>query len=153
MIVYRLTRAKYKKDLSGKGSAKSGGRWNSKGIPVVYTSESRALCTAESAVHIGLGNVPDDYYLVTIEIKDDASKKEVKQIELPRDWKSFPHPDSTQQIGDEFIIENKFLILKVPSVVVPGDFNYLINPNHLERKKVKILKTEHFTFDKRMFEK
>ncbi|MFI5135142.1 MAG: RES family NAD+ phosphorylase [Chitinophagales bacterium] len=153
MIVYRLARSKYKKDLSGKGAAKSSGRWNSKGVAILYTSESRALCTAEAAVHIGLGNVPGDYYLVTIEIKDDASVKELKQTELPRDWKSFPHPDSTQQIGDEFVQENKFLILKVPSVVVQGDHNYLINPDHKERKKIKIIKTERFAFDKRMFGK
>ena len=153
MIVYRLARSKYKNDLSGKGAAKSGGRWNSKGVAILYTSESRALCTAEAAVHIGLGNVPDDYYLVTLEIKEDVSMKELKQAEWPKDWKSFPHPDSTQQIGDDFIQENKFLILKVPSVVVQGDFNYLINPTHPEKKKIKILKTERFTFDKRMFVK
>lgn len=153
MIVYRLVRSKYKKDLSGKGAAKSGGRWNSKGVSVLYTSESRALCTAEAAVHIGLGNVPDDYYLVTIEIKDDASIKELKQTELPRDWKSFPHPDSTQQLGDEFISENKFLILKVPSVVVQGDFNYIVNPAHKEKKLIRIVKSERFVFDSRMFGK
>ncbi|NQU32919.1 MAG: RES family NAD+ phosphorylase [Bacteroidetes bacterium] len=70
MIVYRLTKAKYSNDLSGKGAAKTGGRWNSKGIPVVYTCESRALCTSEIAVHTPLGILPLDYMLITIEISD-----------------------------------------------------------------------------------
>ena len=70
MIVYRLTKAKYSHDRSGKGAEKTGGRWNSKGIPVVYTSESRALCTSEIAVHTPLGILPHDYMLITIEIPD-----------------------------------------------------------------------------------
>ena len=61
MIVYRLCKSIYKKDLSGKGAEIAGGRWNSKGYAILYTSESRSLCTAEIAVHTPLGNVPADY--------------------------------------------------------------------------------------------
>ncbi|MCY7409554.1 MAG: RES family NAD+ phosphorylase, partial [Chitinophagales bacterium] len=118
MIVYRLTKSKYKDDHSGKGAAKGGGRWNSKGNYVIYTSDSRALCTAEIAVHTGLGNVPDSYVLVTIEFTDTVAVKEISLKELPADWRSFPPSSSTQKIGDSFILENKFLVLKVPSVVV-----------------------------------
>jgi RES domain-containing protein len=150
MIVFRLSKSKYSADLSGKGAEKAGGRWNSKGVAMVYTSASRALCTTEVAVHIPLGIVPADYELVTIEIPDD-SVMEVDIKDLPTDWRAFPHPDSTQKLGDKFVREGKYLVMKVPSVVVQGEHNLLINPKHGEAQKVRILKTEPFTFDERLF--
>ena len=150
MIVYRLSKSKYSADLSGKGAEKAGGRWNSKGVAMVYTSSSRALCTAEVAVHVPLGIVPADYELVTIEIPDDSvTEADIK--DLPHDWRSFPHPDSTQKLGDRFVHEGKFLVLKVPSVVVQGEHNFLINPRHEAAAKVRVVYTEPFLFDKRLF--
>lgn len=153
MIVYRLSKKKYCLDLSGKGAEKAGGRWNSKGLAMVYTSESRSLCTAEIAVHSPLGNIPSDYYLSTIEIPDSADMAEIKETALPKDWKTIPHSNSTQLIGDKFLSDNKFLIIKVPSVVVQGDYNYLLNPANKLFSKVKIIKTEAFEFDERLFKK
>jgi RES domain-containing protein len=150
MIVYRLSKSKYSADLSGKGAEKSGGRWNSKGVAMVYTSASRALCTAEVAVHVPLGIVPADYELVTIEIPDD-SVTEAGIKDLPADWQTFPHPDSTQKLGDRFVREGKFLVMKVPSVVVQGEYNFLINPGHEAAAKVSLVNTEPFLFDKRLF--
>ncbi len=152
MIVFRLSKSLYSNDLSGKGAEKAGARWNSKGIAMIYTSDSRALCTAEIAVHTPLGNVPEDYSIITIEISED-SIREVKIEELPSDWKTFPHPDSTQRIGNKFIIDNIFLVLKVPSAVVQEEYNYLVNPNHRDFHKVKIIAVEPFTFDERLFKK
>lgn len=149
MIVYRLGKKQFKDDLHGKGAEKAGGRWNRKGNAVIYTSESRSLCTAEIAVHTPLGNIPVDYYLTTIEIPDTAMVQEL--TELPADWKSIPHPYSTQVIGDHFLLEQQYLVLKVPSVVVQGDFNYLINPLHRDFAGVKIISTEPFDFDQRLF--
>jgi RES domain-containing protein len=151
MIVYRLSRSVYSRDLSGKGAEKAGGRWNSKGVAVVYTSSSRALCVAEIAVHTPLGILPVDYHLVTIEIPDAVNIYKVSAASLPKDWRSIPHSGSTQKIGDAFIRENKFAIMKIPSAVVQGDFNYLINPAHKDFSLVKIASTEHFTFDDRLF--
>lgn len=110
MIVYRLSKKKYCKDLSGKGAEKNGGRWNSKGISIIYTSDSRALCTAEVAVHFPLGIVPVDYYLNIIKISDKALIKEVLLSNLSNNWKSFPHAHSTQVIGDEFVMDGEYLI-------------------------------------------
>jgi len=150
MIVYRLSKSKYSADLSGKGAEKAGGRWNSKGVGMVYTSASRALCTAEVAVHVPLGIVPADYELVTIDIPDD-SVTEAHIRDLPVDWQSFPHSNSTQKLGDRFVHEGKFLVLKVPSVVVQGEYNFLINPKHEEAAKVRVVNKEPFLFDKRLF--
>jgi len=150
MIVYRLSRTKYAGDLSGKGAEISGGRWNSKGIAMIYTGQTIALCMAEVAVHIPFGIIPMDYELITLEIPDDEIF-ELKKSKLPDDWKALPNAYSTQIIGDEFVKKSKHMILKVPSVVVQGEFNLLINPNHPKIKKVKIKKTQTFSFDQRLF--
>ncbi|MGB4773946.1 MAG: RES family NAD+ phosphorylase [Daejeonella sp.] len=151
MIVYRLSKAAYYNDLSGKGAELSGGRWNTKGRAIIYTSESRALCTAEIAVHTPLGIVPKDYYLSLIEISNDIAIEEISQDKLPLDWKSFPHSETTQLIGDQFLKEQKNLLLKVPSAVVQGEFNYLINPNHPDIFTIKVIRNEQFQFDERLF--
>ncbi len=150
MIVYRLSRAKYSHDLSGKGAELAGGRWNSKGTALVYTGQTIALCMTEVAVHIPFGIIPIDYELITLEIPENEIT-EIKKAELPEDWKSLPNSYSTQTFGDEFVKNAKHLILKVPSAVVQGEFNYLINPLHSKIKKVKIKKTESFSFDQRLF--
>jgi RES domain-containing protein len=146
MIVYRLSKTKYANDLSGQGTELSGGRWNSKGIAMIYITQSRALCTTEVAVHTPLGNIPFDYRLITFDIPDQSISY-LSVAQTPSDWKSFPHPDSTQTKGDRFIIEAKYLTLKVPSVVVPGAFNHLLNPGHQLFHEVKILGVELFEFD------
>ena len=153
MIVFRLSKSKYSKDLSGAGAEKTGGRWNSKGKALIYTSASRALCVTEIAVHTPLGIVPKDYELISLELPDASGILEIKTADLPHNWKSFPHPNSTQAFGDSFITSGKHLVLKVPSAVVQGDFNYLINPRHPDSPKVKVISIEPFQFDERLFNK
>lgn len=151
MIVYRLSLRSFCNDLSGKGAELWGGRWNSKGHALLYTCESRALCITEIAVHTPLGIVPVDYWLSSIEIPENSPILEINADNLPPDWKSFPHSASTQIIGDVFIRDKKYLALKVPSVVVQGEYNYLINPVHSSMSTIRILKTEPFLFDERLF--
>ncbi len=151
MIVFRLAKSKFSGDLSGKGAESAGGRWNSKGTAMVYTGMSRALCTTEIAVHTPLGNVPNDYFLVSIEIPPKISVFKLEESKLPKDWKSFPHPHSTQLLGDKFISEMKHLVMQVPSATVQGEYNYLINPKHKDFKKIKLIKVEQFVFDERLF--
>ncbi|MCC9165623.1 RES family NAD+ phosphorylase [Pontibacter harenae] len=153
MIVYRLSKARFKNDLSGKGAELAGGRWNSKGTAMLYTSESIALCTVEIAVHMPLGIVPKDYHLVKIEIPAEVTVKELNTAELPADWNSFPHPNASQEIGDAFVQASVFLVMKVPSAVVQGNHNFLVNPHHQEFSKIRVLETVPFEFDKRLFVK
>ena len=151
MIVFRLSKSRHAKDLSGKGAEKYGGRWNSKGVAILYTSDSRALCTAEIAVHTPLGILPFDYEVVLINIPDNIIIPELELSELPKNWKSIPHSHSTQEIGDKFVDDDQFLAIKVPSAVVQGEFNYLINPAHTDFRSITIEKTEPFNFDERLF--
>lgn len=151
MRIFRLAKKKYADDLSGIGAELTGGRWNNKGTRIIYTSDSRALCTAEIAVHMPVGLIPKDYYLITLEIPDKISFKQIDSKLLPINWMDFPYSNITQDIGEDFISKGDFLILKVPSAVVQGDYNYLINPNHREFGKVRLISKEKFNFDERLF--
>ncbi len=153
MIVYRLSMGIHKDDLSGKGAELAGGRWNNKGKPMLYTSSSRALCTAEVAVHLPLGIVPSNYYMISIQLPEKAPIHEVLLDDLPTFWKTFSAQAFTRKLGDNFLQTNTALILKAPSAVVPGDYNYLINPLHKEAKKIKIASSELFEFDERLFKR
>ncbi len=151
MIVFRLSKAAYALDLSGKGAEKTGGRWNSKGVPMVYAGSSRALCTAEIAVHLPLGLVPAGYSLTQLEIPDRFGFEEPDLKLLTSGWKSFPYTRVTQQVGDSFIKNNKSLVMRVPSAVVQGDYNFIINPLHEGIAEIIVVKTELFLFDERLF--
>lgn len=151
MRVFRLSKRKYSKELNGKGAAKSGNRWNSKGTEIIYTAESRALAMAEVAVHLTIATLPRDYVMIEIEIPNKIKVKALDLKELDEDWNNHPPNSITQKIGDNFIDSIDECLLKVPSAVVQGDFNYLINPYHSDFKKIKIIEITDFPFDKRIF--
>lgn len=150
MKVFRLSRKKYPTELSGKGAAAYGARWNSPGIEMVYTAESRALAMAEVFVHLSLAMMPDDYLMLTIDIPSDVSIKVLDLFSLPEDWADSPYNYETQLIGDRFITSREACILKVPSSVVQGDYNYLLNPYHADFFKISIVEINDFIIDRRM---
>jgi RES domain-containing protein len=118
---------------------------------LLYTGQSRALCTAEAAVHIPLGSTPEDYVMISIEIPDDAPVEEILKENLEMGWNTFPHSHTTQKLGDEFVSRKQALVLKVPSAVVQGDCNYLLNPAHSDFTHVKVVEIVPFSFDQRLF--
>lgn len=106
---------------------------------------------AEVAVHISLSILPKDYVTVEIKIPASVSATFLAIDDLPQDWNSLPHLLDTQKIGDDFVTERKNCVLKVPSAVVPGDYNFLINPLHLDFASISIVGQEDFPFDQRLF--
>lgn len=106
---------------------------------------------AEVAVHFTLATLPDDYVMMTIFVPDDVSITKLNVSDLPINWNLFPPPTTTQSIGDRFVAENKYCVLQIPSVVTSGDYNFLINPNHQDFSKIKILEVVDFPFDRRIF--
>jgi RES domain-containing protein len=152
MEVFRLARKKHLELLSGKGASICGGRWNSKGNEVVYTANSRALAMAEVAVHMSLAALPKDFMMSTIEIPKEVKVEEIDIKKLPKGWNVFPQSFTTQVLGDDFLRRNQHCVLKVPSAVVQGDFNYLINPYHKDFSKIRIVEKVDFPFDKRIFQ-
>ena len=151
MEAYRLSREKFATSLSGKGAALKGARWNSIGVELIYTASNRSLAMAEVAVHFTLATLPSDYMMITLFIQDDVSIQKINVSDLPIDWNTFPHPSTTQTIGDQFIADNEFCILQIPSAVTQGDYNILISPNHPDFKRIKIIAVDKFPFDKRIF--
>ncbi len=151
MEAFRLAREKHSSVLSGMGAAIKGARWNSMGVELIYTASNRSLAMAEVAVHFTFATLPSDYVMMTIFIPDNISLVRVNQRDLPTDWNVFPHPKSTQEIGDRFIRENKYCVLQIPSAVTQGDFNLLINPYHPEFPLIKIISVGKFPFDNRIF--
>jgi RES domain-containing protein len=153
MILYRLCKKAYINDLSGYGAEINGGRWNGKGTPALYTAASRALAVLEIAVHVPFGIIPINYYMISLEVADSSGLTKIEAPNLPDDWARNPFPRSTQYIGDDFLKANEHLMLQVPSAIVAGDFNYIINPKHPDFKSLKIIMTEPFEFDSRLFKR
>lgn len=151
MEVFRLSRLKFAGSLSGTSAALKGARWNSIGVELIYTASNRSLAMAEVAVHLSLSTLPDDYKMLTIFVPDNTTLIKLDPAKLPPDWNAFPHSTHTQAFGDKFVLENKSCVLQVPSAVTKGDHNYLINPNHKDFAKIKIIDAEKFPFDKRIF--
>lgn len=151
MEVFRLSRRKFAKPLSGIGAAIKGARWNSPGVELIYTSSNRSLAMAEVAVHFGVGGVPRDYVMVTIYMPPDISITKITEASLPADWNVFPYYAATHLVGDRFVASNKYCALQVPSAVTKGDYNILINPRHADFRKIKIVEIEDFPFDRRIF--
>lgn len=153
MIVYRIQREKYlKSTLQGFGAAKSKDfRWNSEETRLVYTTESRALALLEIAVHLNLSEeLPTDRFIVEIDIPYTISALEVNINDLPTNWNSKPPTAITQLIGDDFVFSNEAAVLKVPSAIIPQEFNYLINPLHPDAAQIKVKKKSLLQFDERL---
>lgn len=152
MVVFRIEREKYlNTTLLGIGASMTEGyRWNSLNTLIVYTADSRALATLEVSVHLDLSeDLPSDRFYVEIQIPDEITIQEVNLNDLPPEWNSKPPTLITQTIGDDFVYYNEAAVLKVPSAIVPQEFNYLINPNHEDASKIKILSTKKMSFDSR----
>ncbi|MEO8516405.1 MAG: RES family NAD+ phosphorylase [Flavobacterium sp.] len=148
---FRLARKKYAIELSGKGASIVGARWNSKGTEIIYCAQSRALAMAEVAVHLSLATLPSDFVMLKVDIPNDIAIEVIDVKNLEPNWNIFPFDFSTQLLGDDFVRRNAACVLKVPSAVVKGDCNFLINPYHPDFKKIKIIEQSDFPFDKRIF--
>lgn len=151
MEVYRIQRASKGVALSGIGAARMGGRWNSVGTEVIYTSENRSLAQAEVVVHCSLGTLPSGYNLLEIFIPEETSIVIYEEKNLPAHWNIHPPPRANSSIGDNFIREGRYCLLKIPSAVTQGDYNILINPTHPEFVNIQVVRYSPFPFDARLF--
>ena len=128
-----------------------GYRWNSLNTYLVYTAESRALATLEVSVHLDLSeDLPTDRFYVEIDIPDDVHILEIDPADLPENWDSRPPILETQFIGDDFVKEGGAAVLKVPSCIVNQEYNYLINSNHPDSSRIKVISEKIMNFDPRI---
>lgn len=133
MFLYRIVKKKFATNIEqvfdGEGARRYGGRWNSAGNRCVYLATSESLAILEVLVHLNDTELLNDYDLYRIDI-DEALIIELDQSYLPDDWQEDPAPSSTAQIGDEWLESEMSLCLKIPSTIVPREFNCLLNLQH-----------------------
>lgn len=135
--------------FSGEGAARRGGRWNLRGTRLVYCSASRSLAALEILANVDARHrlIGLAWTCVSALVPDEAIERPTK---FPATWRQFPHGPEAQALGSEWVRAQRTVALRVPSAVVPGEFNYLLNPAHPDFKRVTIGEAEPFAFDPRL---
>ncbi|HSD72881.1 MAG TPA: RES family NAD+ phosphorylase [Thermoanaerobaculia bacterium] len=149
MRVWRISREKYWK-FDGEGASAAGGRWNSKGTAMVYTSATLSLAALEYLVNAGIEEVPVDLISISAEVPDSLSRRELKVEDLPAKWRTYPAPGKLAEIGTAWAKSLDTALLIVPSAVIPEEKNWLVNPRHPDAGRIRIEKKTPFQFDPRM---
>ncbi len=139
MILFRVAKTPYSKDLTGKGAQLSGGRWNPKGVPLIYTSETRSLAALEYLAHMDRSIMPAGVKILTIKFNSSCSIYNLDIKALPEDWNIDPYSGSLHSLTDIWLKSKNNFIMKVPSVVIPEEHNYLINPMNPDIKNTLII--------------
>jgi len=150
ITAWRIVKAKHAAGaFDDEGARVEGGRWNSPGTPVVYTSQSAALAVLEMLVHLGRSSILHAYVLIPCML-DDAVVSRLDRKRLPRNWRSYPVPPELQLIGDEWVKSGMSAALEVPSAVIETDSNYLLNPHHRDFHAIRVMDPQGFEFDLRL---
>ena len=146
---WRIVKDKYADSaFTGEGAARTSGRWNSKGLRVVYTSGTRSLAILETVVHLN----PPVFFVFKI-FRIAFNEKLVEELErgkLSNDWRALPAPPSTRYLGDQWLRQARSALLKVPSMIVAEESNYLLNPNHRDFNQIEMGPPVDFMFDPRL---
>ncbi len=126
-----------------------GGRWNHKSIPCIYTAESRALALLEYTVNVNIEDIPRALSITTFEIPL-AEVLLITEDKLPGNWKHAPAPATTKDFGSNLLKTSPHAIFKIPSSVIPEEYNYILNPVHPIGKHFKIVEIKDFVYDVRI---
>ena len=137
------------KAMSGEGAYRRGGRWNPPGTRVVYCADSRSLAVLEVLANVREADLLRDqaWVLIPIELRERDIEKPVR---VPESWRVTPYTGATQSFGAEWVQAQRSVALRVPSVVVPGEFNFLLNPAHPDFAQIHVGPPESFAFDTRI---
>ncbi len=150
MRVYRLTLPRYAGTaFSGEGARRVGGRWTPVGRPVVHTSGNVSLAVLETLVHTAVNSMPSQR-LIAVDVPESLPVEVIDATDLPDDWRRTPAPTSLQDIGRAWLGAARTAVLQAPSVIVPIEFNYLLNPRHPDFERLRVHAPEPFPIDKRL---
>jgi RES domain-containing protein len=153
MRIWRLCRAPYAAEaFSGEGARRFGGRWNSRGVPMVYASTSLALAAIELFVHLEPGQAPGDLVYISAILPEGEPARTLQPTELPPAWWTDAAVATTRDLGDDWIAARSSLALQVPSVPIHAEWNVLLNPLHPRISELLIDPPQPFVFDARMFQ-
>jgi RES domain-containing protein len=150
LTAWRIVKARHVATaFDGEGARAEGGRWNSPGTAMVYTSQSAALAALEMLVHLGRPPALGAYVLIPCRF-DDRLVVRLDRKGLPKNWRSYPAPSELQVIGDKWVRSAASPVLEVPSAVIETDSNYLLSPSHADFRSVRVAHPEPFEFDLRL---
>jgi RES domain-containing protein len=150
MKAWRITQKRLAKTaFRGEGARLYGGLWNSPGIPMVYVAQSQSLAVLEVLVHLDTPALLDEYVFLDADF-DDYLVTVLDRSSLPRNWKADPVPEAVQAVGDRWASSGSSVALRVPSVLVPEEFNFLLNPRHPDFAKIAVSRPHAFRFDVRL---
>ena len=147
---WRIVKRKHSKDaFSGEGARQFGGRWNSPGVPVVYTAEHASLAVLEILVHLQHAPLLQNYVLFRVDF-EEAIVGPLDQSALPRNWRAYPAPLTLRAIGDQWVADGQSAVLRVPSAIVPLERLFLLNPQHADFPRITVGRPQPFSFDARL---
>ena len=137
--------------FDGEGARLAGGRWNHRGVAVVYTSATLSLAALEYFVNLEFATAPSDLVAVPAGIPDSVSCTEIADSVLPPSWRAYPAPHRLADLGSAWATSTRSAVLIVPSAVIPAERNYVLNPGHPEFRAIRVGTAEPFAFDPRMW--
>ena len=152
MRVWRIASAAHAA-FDGEGARRYGSRWTPRGVPAVFMSATLSLAALERFVHTDIDLEPADLVAIPVEISDEIAIESMDLSQLPADWRTLPPPPTLTVIGDKWFRASQTAVLSVPSVVIPHERNFVLNPIHRDFAKLAIGRPEPFTFDARMWKK
>jgi RES domain-containing protein len=150
ITAWRIVKARHQATaFDGEGARLYGGRWNSRGLPVVYMAASPALAALEMLVHVGNSNVLASYVSIACTF-DEALVLRLDRQRLPKDWRSSPALPELALVGDAWLKDGTSAVLEVPNAIIPAESNYLLNPRHVDFATITIGRPQPFEFDLRL---
>jgi RES domain-containing protein len=151
MRVWRIDRLSSTDKLSGIGGLYASGRWHRRGYRIIYTASTPSLAELETLAHYAPQQAPEERSLLEIDVPDDIAIENCDPLSLTLDWKRVnPYPAELQDFGSQWLDECRTALLSVPSVVMAIEKNYLINPNHNDTSRIRIVDEKPFSFDLRL---
>lgn len=150
ITAWRIVKTQYADDIfSGEGARLLGGRWNTSGHRVVYTSSAISLATLELVIHTSRADLVSTFVIVSCTFPE-VIVENIDESRLPPNWRAFPPPPELQQLGNEWLMSGSSTVLSVPSAVTPEERNYLINPEHEYFRSVEVGAARPFQIDLRL---
>ena len=135
--------------FTGQGARCYGARWNSPGSAVVYLSEHLSLAALEVLVHRHLHRWTCEFLAYRAEWDEELMQR-LPPTALPPNWRGEPPADGLRALGDAWVRESRSAILGVPSVIIPEELNFLLNPAHPDFKNIRLGKPQPFALDPRL---
>lgn len=147
MEVFRITKVQYADRLVASGGA---ARWNARGRFVIYTAATRALACLENVVHRSGEGLQETFRVMVIQLPDTVRMDTISPDTLPPDWFAYTNYAQCQQLGEDWLQRGQAAVLRVPSAIIPQEWNFLINPMHPDFSSIRLIKIEPFAFDPRI---